>query len=857
MASLRRARPHYLLLAALALANLCILAAPLDCLKLVAGLAMLFVLPGLAWLRTLDWLGTGDAVERVVLLGGLSPAIASLALLGAVYWPGPFDLASVLIALSAATLAGIAFNVFTSTRKRAARGDDEVLPGAAGRPNGGWTWPDTRTIIVLAAIMVVAVFLRWYTLGYGEFHEDEIENMRLAVRAMKGEEYAPFIDSKGPIHWLVPGALWLMHGWVNEALARAPFAICSTLTVVAVYALGRRMAGSAVGLIGSAFVAVNGLLVAYARHVENPSLIVFWAVLAAWCGYRYCELGGAPGHRGAGRLLVVGWVLLGVGLIAHPNMMLYVPPFVFASGLAGWRNPTLWLRSRWALVAGICLCLVLAAAFYVPFVLDPEFKHTVEYFASERIGTGFLYNQVVDLLEQESEYSSRFYTPWLVFFAAVALFGTLGRAGRAGPWLAVGLGAAILSTLFWPTVWVWGGFNAAIVPYALLIGGIAVARKAAFEVRSMVVWFGVPYLALTFLAQDAATHIRNVHPFWALLAGMGMVTFWGWLRGKPGRVARRVTAGALGVCLGAILFYEHLQFLGTVAGYWRAEAHARDADTSVYRLVYGELPRPRKLVSNPRLSGWKAVGALYDQGTLRGDFRTIKESFAVPIWYTHQTPRSCFEDPENYFVAMGARGLPDEFADLSTHGYGVTRVVQVDDQPRLFLLEKGKSGASDPTMYQLDNYAALYDHSATPARYIQELPVQHPLGVIFGQKLRLRGYDFAAESVRAGDTVALSLHWQALNPMAVRYRAFVHIESDRLWGQHDDDPVCRLRTDEWRPPQSGMGQFRVRLDPATPPGIYPVTAGIYDPDTGARLEATDDYGRPLGSMIVLTSIKVE
>jgi 4-amino-4-deoxy-L-arabinose transferase-like glycosyltransferase len=786
-----------LLVAALVLADAVILGVPIDWLRLIAGLALVFVLPGCAWLCGLNWLGTRDGVERSVLLVGMSGALAAAALLVAVYWPQPLDLAQVLIVLNAATVAGL---VFSTSRHRPwgqvalptdnPDGHDDM----ACTPVRGWTWPTGGELIALVAILAVAIFLRWYMLGYGEFHEDEIENMRLAVRAMKGEEYAPFMDSKGPIHWLLPAALWLIHGWVNEALARAPFAISSTLTVLAVYALGRRVAGPGVGLIGAAFVAINGLLVAYARHVENPSLIVFWGVLAAWCAYRYYETRCAPPHS-SGELLVVGCLFLGIGLVAHPNMVLYIPPFVLMVGMAGWQNRSLWRHSRRALMVGIGLFLVLVAAFYVPFVRDPDFKHTVEYFSEERVGTGILYNQVLDLLQQESEYSSRFYTPLLVLLAAIPLFGTLLRAGRAGPWWALGIGVGILTTLLWPSLWVWAGINAALVPYAVLVAAVAFSRGASFEVRSLVLWFGIPYLALVFLARDAATHIRNVHPFWALLAGIGGVTLWKWLSGSWQRTLRLATAGLLGICLGASLFYEHLQYLGTVAAYWEAEANARYADVSVYRLVYGGLPRPRKLVSNPRLSGWKVIGVLYDRGDLQGDFRTIKESFAVPIWYTHQTPRSCYDDPQNYFVAMGARGLPEEIAQLPAHSYGLTRQVMVDDQPRLFMLEQGQPADADPMNYRLDDYAAWYDHSATPERYTQEPPVQHPRQVTFGGKLLLRGYDIATSQIEPGGTLALSLHWQALAPMTVRYRVFVHVETDRMWGQHDDDPVCRLRSD--------------------------------------------------------------
>jgi hypothetical protein len=131
------------------------------------------------------------------------------------------------------------------------------------------------------------------------------------------------------------------------------------------------------------------------------------------------------------------------------------------------------------------------------------------------------------------------------------------------------------------------------------------------------------------------------------------------------------------------------------------------------------------------------------------------------------------------------------------------------------------------------------------------------LQVTFGGKLLLQGYDMPKTQVVPGETLAVTLHWQALAPMEARFRAFVHVETERLWGQHDDDPVCRLRTDEWRPPQAGTGQFRVMLDPATPPGTYPVTVGIYNPDNGERLEITDEKGQPLGNFFELATIRVE
>jgi 4-amino-4-deoxy-L-arabinose transferase-like glycosyltransferase len=842
-------RWHLAVPAGLLLANLAILLTQVAWLRLAAGVALVFVLPGWAWLQACHWFQTRSGIERLVLLGGLSAAISSIALLGAVYWPGPWSLATTLVALDLAALAGVLAGFFTSP--------------AAG--SGPWQWPPAKIALALLAVMCLAIFLRWYHLGYAEFHEDALENMRLAARAMGGEEYAPFLDSKGPVHWLLPGSLWLMHGWLTEGLARLPFALCSTLVVLAVYVLGSRIAGPLVGVLGSGFVALNGFFVAYARHVENPSLIVLWGVLAAWCAYRFYR-------EGRGALLILGGLFLGIGLVTHPDVVLYLPPFGFMLLLAFGRGRASWRESWKSLLAAALVFLVITLAFYVPFVRDPNFQHTQEYLAGERIGTQLLYNRVGNMLEQDRLYSTRYYAPLLIFFSGVIVVRELRRWRRVGAWLAALLVLAAVATIALPSAWEWGAVSLAFVPYAVLFGLLALAPRTSFEVKSLALWFGTPFLALQFLAQDAADHIQIAYPAWSLLAAMGLVQVWSWLSGSGAeavsldtpsrkymdrRVAKGVLLAILAGAAGLILAYQHLEFLGPVTTYFRAEDDARSNPASIYNVLYGGLPRPRKLFGNPRLAGWKVVGYLYDTGQLHGDFRSINESFAVPIWYTHQTPRSCFTDPQNYFVRVDSRGAPDEMAQLPAQGYGLTRIVRVDRQPMLYLFEKGVPAAAEPAVYDADDYRALYDRSATMQRYVQGPAPEHPLNLVLGGKLRLLGYDISTTQVAPGNTLAVSLYWQALAPMDIRYRAFVHVESDRMWGQHDDDPVCRVRTDEWRPPQSGIGQFRVTLDPAIPAGSYPVTVGVYNPEDGGRLEIVDQQGQSRGDILELTTITVK
>jgi hypothetical protein len=206
---------------------------------------------------------------------------------------------------------------------------------------------------------------------------------------------------------------------------------------------------------------------------------------------------------------------------------------------------------------------------------------------------------------------------------------------------------------------------------------------------------------------------------------------------------------------------------------------------------------------------------------------------------------------------MDSEGEPEEIEQVRSGGYGLTRIVRIDRQPMLYLFEKGVPSADEPLIYDVDDHRMLYDQSATPARYVQGPVPDHPSGVTFGGKLLLRGYDLETTHVAPGETLNLTLHWQAIAPMETRYRVFVHVETDRIWGQHDDDPICRVRTDELRTSQTGAGQFRVTLDPGTPPGVYPVTVGVYDPETWGRLEIVDKHGQPLGDAFELTTIRVE
>ncbi len=65
--------------------------------------------------------------------------------------------------------------------------------------------------------------------------------------------------------------------------------------------------------------------------------------------------------------------------------------------------------------------------------------------------------------------------------------------------------------------------------------------------------------------------------------------------------------------------------------------------------------------------------------------------------------------------------------------------------------------------YQSQNYSAE--------------PAQEQVSADFGEQIALIGYDTSAETAQAGDTLNLTLYWQAERPLDINYQNFVHILS--------------------------------------------------------------------------------
>ncbi|MHB1135127.1 MAG: hypothetical protein ACYC4L_22370 [Chloroflexota bacterium] len=123
-----------------------------------------------------------------------------------------------------------------------------------------------------------------------------------------------------------------------------------------------------------------------------------------------------------------------------------------------------------------------------------------------------------------------------------------------------------------------------------------------------------------------------------------------------------------------------------------------------------------------------------------------------------------------------------------------------------------------------------------------------PLDARFGEGIRLLGYSLAEPErvYRPGETVNLTLRWQAERPVGHDYTAFVHLldAKEKVQGQQDVAPGGGFApTSRWQAGEVLLDRYAVPVDAAAPAGEHRVEIGLYLPAGGERLPVVAD-GKP-------------
>ncbi len=177
-----------------------------------------------------------------------------------------------------------------------------------------------------------------------------------------------------------------------------------------------------------------------------------------------------------------------------------------------------------------------------------------------------------------------------------------------------------------------------------------------------------------------------------------------------------------------------------------------------------------------------------------------------------------------------------------------------------FVFYKGTVGANWDLKAWLDNHLypafgewrddTLYELYLAPTAALATVAPQ----LVFGQQVRLDHAAFTPRS-EADDRVVVSLDWVAQEAVAQGYKVFVHLyDADgRLVAQHDAVPLNEERpTTSWAPGEVIRDRHGLWV-PAGVRGTLRLVVGLYDPETGQRLELGDGADAATLGTVEITS----
>jgi hypothetical protein len=648
----------------------------------------------------------------------------------------------------------------------------------------------TLYLLALAAVLLIAAFLRFYRLDASSLWSDEGNTWAMLDRTY-GEIAAAAAADIHP-----PGYYWLLKLWSSvfgtSAWAIRSFsAIAGVLLVLVVAWIGREMASGGAGrdwlrvwlpLLAALLAAVNPLLVYYSQEARMYMLValagagVFWTMLAS------------PLWTSSGRTALERWPL----------------PLKFAAGYVSFSVLGLWTHYSFAIV------LVAAnAAFFARWL----FLHFHSQTPPRALATwqGLAFWAGLNLL------ALALFLPWLP--SAVASVLQWPKGGVAVSWSA-GMEDTLRTLVVGPLrtlpqpMWPFLAAGALLPLLGLL--ALLPARRPESLLRPyalpLLLWLGLPIGLMAGLGLFTAAFLKFLitgAPAWCLLAACVP------LLAPPGAVRGGVAAG---VAVAAIT----LAWLVLPAYYQDANARDNYQGVAAYLRGAGDPQRDLVILDAP---GQQEVWRYYDPGL---------PVLALPA---ARPPDAADVDATLAAATAGRRNL-----------YALFWATDEADPQRLVETWLDRNAFKALELWQGNVRFAAYRMSPELVP-ISMPPVELGEAIV----LRAQAQPQRPQHVTAGDVALVQLQWEARQDVAQRYKVSVQLlnAANQVVAQRDGEPAGGSRpTDTWQAGDIIADNYALPVPLGTPPGVYKLVAAMYDAAGGQRLAHAGGDSIPLGTVQV-------
>jgi len=138
--------------------------------------------------------------------------------------------------------------------------------------------------------------------------------------------------------------------------------------------------------------------------------------------------------------------------------------------------------------------------------------------------------------------------------------------------------------------------------------------------------------------------------------------------------------------------------------------------------------------------------------------------------------------------------------------------------------------------------------------------IPNPMAVTFDDQIKLLGYEVGRKAVWPGESLDVTLYWQALAPMERNYSVFVHLldENDLVLASQDTFPgQGTYPTGLWRAGDAIADVYTIAVPTtAFTPSSVQLEVGLYEFQSGKRLAVYGPQGEPLGDNVRFYRIEV-
>lgn len=144
--------------------------------------------------------------------------------------------------------------------------------------------------LLIVLVLALAIFTRFYHLGWRVMSHDEVNHVVPSWELYKGQGYRHDPITHGPFQFHVVALSYFLFG-DSDFTSRVPAAVFSVATIALVVLGFRRYLGRSGALIAGVLFLISPYMLFYGRYTRNEAFVAFWGVLTLWAVLRYLEEG--------------------------------------------------------------------------------------------------------------------------------------------------------------------------------------------------------------------------------------------------------------------------------------------------------------------------------------------------------------------------------------------------------------------------------------------------------------------------------------------------------------------------------------------------------------------------------------